>query len=311
MSDLSERPLNPAQQEVIDLLGRQGDDQPDIPDGLADDLLAELEGALSPLADAYTSDDPLWISKHRLTTIHQCEAHHVDSAAEDFSWSPQNARGIVAHRAIEIMINAHGEPPPGWLVDETLARLVDEPSSLGQYVSGLGEYERADLRGLAVDQVSAFQECFPPIKSAWTPRTESKASVNLAGGRIVLAGKVDLTLGRPGAKVIIDLKTGRPSSTHREDLRFYALLETMRMRIPPRKVASYYLDAARAHAEDVNEGMLRAATRRTIDGVMRIYAVTVGAQEARRQPGVQCRWCRLADSCDVGREYLERSREDD
>lgn len=310
MNDAADHPLNPAQQEVIDLLGRQGDDRPEIPDDLAARLTDELEGALEPLADSFTPQDPLWVSKHKLTTVHQCEAQLVDSLDDDFAWNPQNARGVIAHRAIEIMINHPGEPPPGWLVDETLARLSDDTSSLGRYVGSLGDFDRAELRGLVVDHVSAFQECFPPIKSQWTPRTESKATVNLAGGRIVLAGKVDLTLGRPGHKVIIDLKTGRPNATHREDLRFYALLETVKMRVPPRKVASYYLDSARAHPEDVTEGMLSAALRRTVDGVMRIYAITVGGQEPSRQAGVQCRWCRLVDSCDIGRAHLARAADD-
>jgi hypothetical protein len=304
MSDTTDPPLNPAQQEVIALLGRQGDDAPELPDGIVDELRDELEGALAPLADAFTREKPLWVSKHKIATIHQCEAHHAHSLAEDFTWSPQNARGTIAHRAIEIMVNSQGEPPPGWLVDETLGRLVDDASSLGAYVAGLGEFERAELRGIVVDHVSAFQECFPPIKSTWTPRTESKVAVYVADGRIVLSGKVDLTLGRPGKKVIIDLKTGRPSTVHREDLRFYALLETIRMGLPPRKVASYYLDAARPHAEDVTEGSLRAALRRTVDGVMRIYAVTVGGQEPTRTAGAQCRWCGLADECDTGRVYL-------
>lgn len=310
MTDASDRPLNPAQQEVIDLLGRQADDRPDIPDGLADELMAELDGALAPLADAFTREQPLWVSKHKIATIHQCEAHHVDGASDDFAWTVQTARGTVAHKAIEISINSPGEPPPGWLVDETLARLVDDTSSLGAFIAGMGDYELAELRSLAVDHVSAFQECFPPIRSQWTPRTESKVAVNVAGGRIVLSGKVDLTLGKPGAKVIIDLKTGRPSATHREDLRFYALVETLRMRVPPRKVASYYLDQARAHAEDVSEGSLRAALRRTIDGVMRIYAVTVGGQEPTRTPGGPCRWCRLAPDCAEGRAHLERPDDD-
>ena len=51
----------------------------------------------------------------------------------------------------------------------------------------------------------------------------------LCGGRVVLSGKADLTLGQPegtgAGKVIIDLKTGGFAPVHREDLRFYALLE--------------------------------------------------------------------------------------
>ena len=53
----------------------------------------------------------------------------------------------------------------------------------------------------------------------------------------------------------IDLKTGRITPTHRDDLRFYALIETLRSRQAPRRLASYSLDAARLDDEDVTEGV--------------------------------------------------------
>ena len=99
-------------------------------------------------------------------------------------------------------------------------------------MAGIDEYDRAELRGLAVDQVTAFTECFPRSRPAWRPRTEAQVRTELLGGRIVLSGKVDLSLGRPGEKVIIDLKTGMPRPQHREDLRFYALLETLVIGVP-------------------------------------------------------------------------------
>ena len=74
--------------------------------------------------------------------------------------------------------------------------------------------------------------------------------------------------------MIIDLKSGGASTQHRDDLRFYALLETIRIGVPPRLVASYYLDQGLAHAESVTEGMLDATLARTVDG----------ARTSRRSP---------------------------
>ena len=37
--------------------------------------------------------------------------------------------------------------------------------------------------------------------------------------------------------------------------------------VPPRKLATFYLDAAEAQAEDVSERLLRTAVRRTLDGI--------------------------------------------
>ena len=115
--------------------------------------------------------------------------------------------------------------------------------------------------------------------------------------------------GRESRKVIIDLKTGRVSQRHREDLRFYALVETLVRDVPPRKLATFYLDSAQPIVEDVTEGVLRTALRRTLDGIHRLIQLQVegeaGCQEARRlvplvpvpprmqrRPGIPARWRR-------------------
>jgi len=292
--------LNPAQQRVIDLLGRNGE-RASLPDALAAELRAQLEEELEPLTELL-DDGPLWISKHHLATVHACEAHYVASIDEAFTWSVANARGIVAHRAIEVLTHWQGEPAPADVVDETLARMTDETDrgGIGGYLAGIDDYDRAELRGLAVDQVTAFTDCFPRLKAAWRPRTEARMRTDLLGGRIVLSGKVDLSLGRPGDKVIIDLKTGMPRPQHREDLRFYALLETLVIGAAPRKLASYYLDSASTHPEDVTEGVLRAALRRTVDGVHQIVEVRGDERAAERTAGPQCSWCSLLPACEPG-----------
>jgi CRISPR/Cas system-associated exonuclease Cas4 (RecB family) len=301
--------LNPAQQSVIELLGRSAD-RPELPVDLIPELSAELNDELASLAADLDPSDPLFVSKHALTTIHTCEAHHVAGDGE-FTWSVPAARGIVAHRAIEVMVHYRGEPYPGDLVDESLARLINDDNGVGQFLASMNEFDTADLRAFAVDKVSAFQESFPPLRAQWVPRTESKSRVDLHDGRIVLSGKTDLTLGRPGNKVIIDLKSGRVAAAHREDLRFYALLEAIKLGAAPRKLASYYLDSARTHPEDVSEGVLRAAVARTIDGVHRIAEVRRFGREPERRAGAQCRWCPLQADCSTGQEYLTAANDDD
>ena len=79
-ADLASGPgYNPAQQAVIALLGRP-EVSPTFPAGLAGELRDEIEEALRPVTHHLTAADPLWVSKHTLTTIHGCEAHHVESA---------------------------------------------------------------------------------------------------------------------------------------------------------------------------------------------------------------------------------------
>ena len=163
------------------------------------------------------------------------------------------------------------------------------------------------MRGQTVVRVTQFVENFPPLSTRWAPVTE--ASVRWPNtGPITLAGKVDLLFGRPSGresrKVIIDLKTGRPNARHRQDLAFYALLETLVREVPPRKVATFYLDAAEAHADDVSERMLETAMRRTLDGLHRIIELESEKRPPTRRPGVSCRWCPISETCDEGAAYL-------
>ena len=91
--------------------------------------------------------------------------------------------------------------------------------------------------------------------------------------------------GRESRKVIIDLKTGRVSQRHREDLRFYALVETLVRDVPPRKLATFYLDSAEPIVEDVTEGVLRTALRRTLDGIHRLIQLQIEGEVADQEAG--------------------------
>ena len=301
-------PLNPAQQEVLDLLGAAPDERPDFDPGLRDELLAELEDGLVDLAPEISPDDPLFISKRALSNVHGCELRHMAERGTDFAWNATIAKGSVAHKAIELSVHWRGEPDPLDMVDEALARLTDGGDSLAVWLQGCQEAERAELRALANERVVTFFECFPPLKARWVPVTEGRQRANLLGGRVVLQGRTDLSLGRSvgttAGKVIIDLKTGGFSASHLDDLRFYALVETLRLGTPPRLLASYYLDSGRAHPEAVTEGLLHAAVARTVDGARILHQLEVGTREPVARPGRTCRWCPALSGCGPGRAHL-------
>jgi CRISPR/Cas system-associated exonuclease Cas4 (RecB family) len=307
---MSNQELNPMQQSVVDVLGKPVGWVP-LPITVVDAVRAQLEIALAPLAEKLTPERPLFISKSSLTTVHGCEAHFVASL-DSFEWTILNVRGTVMHKAVELSINWRGPVEPADLVDEALARLEDEESrGPSEFIAQLSPGERAQLRSYAVDLYTKFEESFPPLKASWRPVTESAARVELFGGAIFLSTRVDLTLGAPGSKVIIDLKSGRIYSNHREDLRFYALVESLRSGQAPRRLATYSLESARADVEEVSEGVLQAAVRRVVDGANAIYELTREDREPKLNPGSQCRWCPLKDSCETGQNFLKRGFEDD
>ena len=187
--------LNPAQRRALELLGRPAVPPPPAPEGLIARLVTELETGLADLTP-HLAGERLHVNKHALARIHACERHYLGTHTE-FEWSPRTARGSVVHKAVQLTINWRGEPHPPDLVDEALAILVDGDDGLARWLGGAGEAARAELRSEAVDLVSAFQECFPPLKSSWRPVTETPVRVDLFDGLIRLTGRVDLTLGTP------------------------------------------------------------------------------------------------------------------
>ena len=89
----------------------------------------------------------MFVTKHTLASVHDCEVHFL--APDDFEWTPARARGQVAHKAIQLMLNWRGEPSPRELVDEALARLGDEERDFGRWIAALSPGDEADLRGQA------------------------------------------------------------------------------------------------------------------------------------------------------------------
>lgn len=301
---MQDEPLNPAQQEVLDLLGAKPDERPTFERALRVELKAELEIALDHLADHIPDDETLYVGKRQLAQVMGCETQYMAELQDDFQWSVPLARGTIAHKAIELSVHWRGDKEPLTLVDETLAKLEVDEASLGRWLQGLDEADRAELRGEVSNRVTAFLECWPPLKTNWRPTLEASTKVEVARGRIILAGKVDLALGRAtgnqAGKVLVDLKTGKFSPAHRDDLRFYALLEAIRVGTPPRLIATYYLDQGRFTPETVSVALLDSTVARVTDAVHRMVDLRYRQGAATTQTGPACHWCPNLAKCEPG-----------
>ena len=114
--------LNPAQQRTLALLRRSA--EPTLFDvALIDNLREQANEAFAHFNERLNGTT-LFVTKHTLASVHDCEVHFL--APDVFEWTPARARGQVAHKAIQLMLNWRGEPSPRELVDESLARLGDE-----------------------------------------------------------------------------------------------------------------------------------------------------------------------------------------
>lgn len=303
------RQLTPTQERLLDQLRRDTDPLVFEADYI-DHLVRRSHDAIEEFS-ARLGGERLVVSKNFLTNVHGCEARHL--APDSFEWTPVTARGFVSHKAIELGAHWLGEPVPEELVDEAIARLADDSTNRGDFIAGLTDADRAELRGFAVERVTRFLQDFPPLPPRAQPVYEARTRWS-PPGTIELVGKTDLVIGRPDGRIstrlIVDFKTGWRNVHHRDDLRFYALLETVVRRVPPRRLVTYYLDSTEADVEDVTEGVLDAALARLLGAIERHIELTVDGRDAVKRPASLCRWCAIAATCKEGQAHL-RALDDD
>lgn len=295
--------LTPTQERVLHHLMGLGQPRPSFHRELAADLKDQLEAALADVATGLGGGQ-LVVHKRALAQVLACEGHWLAEEAEGFAWSAPTALGAVTHKAVELSVSLREAHGMAVLVDLAIERLAADPErALGAWLLEASELERAELRSGAMDRAVKFEDEFPPLKREWRPRLESTLITSLCDDRIVLRGKVDLALGRAhgtqSGVLMVDFKTGRLARSHADDLRLYALLETLRSGVPPFRVASWYLDSGQCHQEDVDEAVLHTAVRRVSDGARKLYELKVKGRPPRLQPGPVCDYCSARAGCEA------------
>lgn len=308
--------LGPNQKRIYaELLALGGDvPRPSHREDLADELRASLEKDLGSLVSGLEDDTDVLVNKFALYQIHACEGLLAASDAQPFDWTVPKLRGRVAHKAIEAAILTPRAMSPLDLVDHAIERTAADGDGAAQFVRSLSPLDLSQLKGEANDAVVKFLTDWPPVERTWIPRVETAARVALCDGRVVLRAKYDLAFGRPAGMearvIIVDFKTGGEYIRYADDLRFYALVETLRSGVPPFRVASYYLDTGDFTVETITEDVLASAVRRTVDGTKAIIQTRTALRDPVLRPGGWCRFCPVQDSCGPGLQYLSSLRKD-
>ena len=300
--------LNPAQENVLAQLGAKPDKRPEFSAEIQKSLRRKLEESTQDFLHNIPTNETLFVNKHKLTQIMGCEKRYVAESEEKFEWSIPIARGTLSHKAIELSVFWQGPKDPLTLTNEALSRAGQGSDGLAAWIRDLSDGDYAQLCGDVNARVGSFLETWPPLEKRWKPMLEMPIRVELAEGKVTLSGKVDLTLGSSdgniAGKVIVDFKTGRFSPSHRDDLRFYALLDTIRIGIPPRLVASYYLDRGEFTPEKITMAVLESTVARISDGINRLAEIQFQTRVPTTQAGPPCRWCLISNDCEEGQEYL-------
>ncbi len=281
--------------------------RPSFPADLAQRLRDRIEDAVRELE----LRDTLWLGKEKLTDHGRCEGKFTASISGEsppFEHSPKSAAGVLLHRAVEVEVGARDELDVHAIAKTAADRLVEREERFAEYWRGLESVDRDDVLMEVARRMTLFQSSFPPLKELrreLTPISEMPVKAELLGGALVLSGRIDLVLGAPdrleqtrATRLAIDLKTGNAYPEYPEDLRYYALIMTLRFGVPPYRVASLFLESGEWQAEDVEEQALQHAADRVI-AAARAAASLWNGREPELTPGIYCSWCPRAETCPV------------
>ncbi len=268
-------------------------------------LVDRIEGAARELE----LQEPLWLGKEALNQLARCEgrfAARLQREDPPFEHSVNTAAGVLVHKAIEVDIGARDDGDPHAIAVTAAARLAEREERFAEFWREQSGSEQDDLLMEVVRKVTLFQGSFPPLRELrreMAPITELPVKAQLLGGALTLSGKIDLVLGVPdrlepsrATRLAIDLKTGGAWPEHAEDMRFYALLMTLRFGVPPYRVASLFLDSGEWQAEEVAEETLFHAADRVVSAARAAGALLAG-REPQLTGGSWCAWCPRAFVC--------------
>jgi hypothetical protein len=295
--------MTPAQHRTLEELIRAPTTTTSGP-GIVARVRERLEGAARERDGAM----PLRLGKSSLNDLARCPGlfDAVRSGERGpFAFSARFAAGRLAHKAVELDVAGREERDVHGLVEEASVRLVED-DAFSLYWDGLDQLRRDEALMDAAKTLELFRSTFPPLRRMrreLAPSTEWHVRVELLGGTLLLAGTLDLVLGvsvdpASPSRLAIDLKTGRAWPEHAEDMRFYALLLTLRFGVPPYRVATLYLDSGEWQAEDVDDRVLQRAADRVVEAV-RAAAASDHGHAVLLRPGPYCTWCPRATSCPV------------
>ncbi len=254
-------PSGPTPDDVLDAL--RGGTRPRLPvdPGLAGGLADWLEDGLAPLVSERPLEaPPLVVTKALLTGR--------DPADLVLGPSPGLARGALVDALFRQYVTTGqiGDP----MTDALSALATDEGQrTVLDYVGRLAPAPRRELDEEVRAHALGISSWWPDLSPAWLARTADRISLPLAGGRIVLAGVFDLVIGRPStgraSVCVVELKSGERRSTDRDELSFYALLETLRSGAPPFRVAAWYSRTGAVDAFDVTDDGLAITVARIVE----------------------------------------------
>ncbi len=299
MADQPARTLADVLTGALDLV------DPGLAPGEEDREVAELRSLLDRAARAaaptggWTADDPLRLSKATITWLLRCPRRALTDG--DIEVTDDLVAGLVVDAAAKLATLVPQRPPT---VDAALAYLeASGDTTVATHLADRGAAATGLLDDLS-GRVDALAAAWPRIGPGWWPRVEEPARARLAGGAIMLTGRLDLLLGGPPTDrpaVVVEVKGGRWYDGMRADGHLYALLVALRDGRAPHAVVTVVADGT-TQVEPVRPAVLATAAER-VDHAIGIAAAIAAGEPPATHPGAHCAHCPARPGCGPGRAW--------
>lgn len=300
---MTQMELTAVQQRTLDSLIGSGE-RPVFSADLSVRLRDKIEEAVRGLELAGS----VWLSKEKLNDAGRCDGLFAAAMLGEkppFEHSRRSAAGKLVHKSVELDVASQQEIASHELAVRAAERLMED-RSFEAFWRALDGLTQDEILMEATKSLELFRATFPPLRMLrrqLAPVPEAWMKAELLGGSLVLSGQIDLLLGAAdtqpgrGTRLAIDLKdTRRGWPEYPEDMRFYALLMTLRFGVPPYRVATLFLESGEWQPEDVTEEVLQHAADRVIAAVRAHRSLAAGRAPELR-PGAYCGWCPRSATC--------------
>jgi len=262
---------------------------------LRDDIEADLVAITSEWGDR--PDSPLRITKARLQSTGICHAQ-VLSEAEPFVLDTDVAAGAICDIAAGfVVIHPTFEPAGDWFEALRWALAQERPDIL-ELVERLDPDQRAVFLATVNERCNALGDLIGDVRRS-QPTIRERARLPFDRAGVLLSTETDILLRQPHP-TIVELKNGKLGPWVLDELRFYALVRSLRDLRPPTFLCSISLSDRNITALPLRFDDLTAAARRvvaTAEALVDIDRSVSAGQAVATSPGGHCRWCRRARSC--------------
>ena len=274
--------------------------------GVVEAARAHLEAAAAPWVEAIPAGVVVRVTKDAVAGVRRCEVRHLAAlAARVASVAPPPPPAVVRGRLLDALFRqvavtgAVGDDP----VADAVAAADAEDDDLGSDLLALSQADRQQVRDEVVAASRRLVASWPQLPAGAGLRTQERVLVGLAGGRVLLSGRPDATVGRPtrhrAGVLVIEAKSGGFRPAHLEELRFYALLEALRWGVAPFRAVVWCLGDGRLEALPVDADLVWSEALRVGDAVTRLTRLAAG-EAPRPSANPLCPSCPVLAGCPDG-----------